>query len=152
MVGEPDEEVDPKDLLLVQIGGASVVAILAMLAVLFAPTSFELLAARLTIAGAIAAQVFLEVVRATHLLEPRYTGFSHSWSEYRGIGQVSPLALSKHVTDDVQPVVDHPDVRACSGLLPRPRTRATPTSPVFNVTPPVVQTRRRPADGPKVPE
>src|SRR5689334_17962925 len=60
IIGEADEEIDPADLLLVQIGGAMAVALLAMVAVVLAPTSYELLAARVTVAGAIAAQVFLE--------------------------------------------------------------------------------------------
>ena len=60
IIGEADEEIDPGDLLLVQLGGAVAVASLAMLAAVLAPTSVELLAARLTVAGAIGAQVFLE--------------------------------------------------------------------------------------------
>jgi hypothetical protein len=60
IVGEDSEEIHAGDLLLVQIGGALAVASLAMLAVVLAPTSFELVAARVTVAGAIAAQVFLE--------------------------------------------------------------------------------------------
>src|SRR6266545_1348573 len=54
------DEVDPWDLLRVQLGGAVAVASLAMLAVVIAPTSIELSAARLTVAGTMAAQVFLE--------------------------------------------------------------------------------------------
>jgi hypothetical protein len=60
IIGEADEEVDPRDLLIVQLGAAAAIALLAMLAVVLAPTSAELAAARLTVAGAIAAQVFLE--------------------------------------------------------------------------------------------
>jgi hypothetical protein len=60
IIGDVEEEIDPWDLLVVQIGGATAVAVLAMLAVVLAPTSAELLAARLTVAGTIAAQVFLE--------------------------------------------------------------------------------------------
>jgi hypothetical protein len=48
------------DLLRVQLGGALAVGSLAMLAVILAPASVELLAARLTVAATIAAQVFLE--------------------------------------------------------------------------------------------
>src|SRR6187200_2608916 len=53
-------EVDSWDLLQVQLGAAFAVASLAMLAVVIAPTSVELAAARFTVAGIIAAQVFLE--------------------------------------------------------------------------------------------
>ena len=60
IIGEASEEVDPWDLLRVQIAGATVVAVLSMLAVIVAPPSAELSAARFTVAGAIAAQVFLE--------------------------------------------------------------------------------------------
>jgi hypothetical protein len=60
IIGEHSHEVDPGDLLLVQLGGAVAVATLAMLAVILTPTSVELLAARITVAGTIAAQVFLE--------------------------------------------------------------------------------------------
>ena len=60
IIGDASEEVDPWDLLRVQLGGALAVASLAMLAVIIAPTSIELRGARLTVAGAIAAQVFLE--------------------------------------------------------------------------------------------
>ena len=48
------------DLLLVQLGGALAVASLSMLAVVIAPTSVELPAARLTVAATIAAQVYFE--------------------------------------------------------------------------------------------
>ena len=57
---DEDEHVDPWDLLKVQLGGAFAVALLAMLAVVIAPTSIELSAARFTVAAAIAALVFLE--------------------------------------------------------------------------------------------
>jgi hypothetical protein len=60
MIGEADEEVDPGELLVVQLASASAIGALAMLAVIVAPTSIELQAARLTVAGLIAAQVFLE--------------------------------------------------------------------------------------------
>ena len=60
MIGEANEEIDPGDLLLVQLGGAVSVAALAMLAVILTPTSVELLAARLTVAGLIGVQVYLE--------------------------------------------------------------------------------------------
>lgn len=61
VVGASEEEaVDPWDLLKVQLGGAFAVALLAMLAVIVAPTSIELSAARFTVAAAIAALVFLE--------------------------------------------------------------------------------------------
>jgi hypothetical protein len=60
IIGDTEEEVPPADLLLVQIGGATVVAVLAMIAVVLAPTSVELLAARLTVSVAIAGQVYLE--------------------------------------------------------------------------------------------
>ncbi len=65
IIGEHTHEVDPGDLLLVQLGGALAVAALSMLAVMLTPTSVELLAARITVAGTIAAQVFLES-RATN--------------------------------------------------------------------------------------
>jgi hypothetical protein len=65
IIGEASEEVDPGDLLLVQLGGAVAVATLAMLAVLVTPTSIELMAARFTVAGTIGALVFLES-RATN--------------------------------------------------------------------------------------
>jgi len=65
IIGEHSHEVDPRDLLLVQLGGAVAVAALSMLAVILTPTSVELLAARITVAGTIAAQVFLES-RATN--------------------------------------------------------------------------------------
>jgi hypothetical protein len=60
MVGVASEEVDPWDLLRVQLGGALAVASLSMLAVFIAPPSIELQTGRLTVAAAIAAQVFLE--------------------------------------------------------------------------------------------
>jgi uncharacterized BrkB/YihY/UPF0761 family membrane protein len=60
IIGEASDEVDSWDLLRVQLGGAVAVASLAMLAVVIAPTSIELAAARLTVAATIAAQVFLE--------------------------------------------------------------------------------------------
>jgi hypothetical protein len=54
------EEVDQWDLLRVQLAGALVVASLAMLAVVAAPPSIELTAARLTVAVTIGLLVFLE--------------------------------------------------------------------------------------------
>jgi hypothetical protein len=60
ITGDPDEEVDPWDLLRVQLGGALAVAALAMLAVLIVPTSIELQAARFTVAATIGGLVFLE--------------------------------------------------------------------------------------------
>ena len=60
IIGEASEEVDPWDLLRVQLGGAFAVASLGMLAVIVTPASIELMAARFTVAAAIAAQVFLE--------------------------------------------------------------------------------------------
>lgn len=60
MIGDASEKVDSWDLLRAQLAGALVVASLAMLAVIIAPTSIELPAARLTVAATIAAQVFLE--------------------------------------------------------------------------------------------
>jgi len=65
IIGDVAEEVDPGDLLLVQIGGALAVAGVSMLAILVAPTSVELQAARLTVAVSIAAMVFLET-RSSH--------------------------------------------------------------------------------------
>jgi hypothetical protein len=60
IIRHASDEVDSRDLLQVQLGGALAVASLAMLAVVIAPTSVELPAARLTVAATIAAQVFLE--------------------------------------------------------------------------------------------
>jgi hypothetical protein len=60
IIGEPSDEVDSWDLLRVQLGGAFGVASLGMLAVIVTPPSIELMAARFTVAAAIAAQVFLE--------------------------------------------------------------------------------------------
>ena len=60
IIGEASDEVDSWDLLRVQLGGAVAVASLAMFAVVIAPTSVELSAARFTVAATIAAQVFLE--------------------------------------------------------------------------------------------
>jgi hypothetical protein len=54
------EKPEAWDLLWVQLGGASAVGSLAILAVLIAPTSLELAAARLTVAATIAAQVYFE--------------------------------------------------------------------------------------------
>ena len=59
MMGD-HEEPGAWDLLRVQLGGALVVGSLAMLAVLIAPTSVELQAARLTVAATIAALVYFE--------------------------------------------------------------------------------------------
>jgi hypothetical protein len=60
IIGEGSEEVNPWDLLRVQLGGALFVATLAMLALVVTPTSIELAASRLTVAATIAALVFLE--------------------------------------------------------------------------------------------
>jgi hypothetical protein len=60
IIGEGDDEVDPWDLLRVQLGGALFVAAFAMLALVVTPSSIELAATRLTVAGTIAALVFLE--------------------------------------------------------------------------------------------
>jgi hypothetical protein len=57
---DASDDVNSWDLLQVQLGGALAVASLAMLAVVIAPTSIELPAARFTVAAIIAAQVFLE--------------------------------------------------------------------------------------------
>jgi uncharacterized membrane-anchored protein len=56
----PPDEVESWDLLWVQLGGALTVAALAIVAVMVAPTSVELPVARLTVAGAIAALVYVE--------------------------------------------------------------------------------------------
>jgi hypothetical protein len=60
LTSAPPEEVDSWDLLWVQLGGALAVAGLAIVAVILAPTSIELPVARLTVAGAIAALVYIE--------------------------------------------------------------------------------------------
>jgi hypothetical protein len=60
IIGDASNEVDSWELLRVQLGGAMAVASLAMLAVVITPTSIELSAARLTVAGTIGAQVLLE--------------------------------------------------------------------------------------------
>ena len=60
MMGDMDEELDPGRLLLVQLGSAVTVGVIAMVAVLVAPPSVELIAARYTVAFTIAALVFLE--------------------------------------------------------------------------------------------
>ena len=60
-----EEEVDPWDLLRVQLAGAAAVALIAMVAVVIAPTSAEVQTARLAVAATIGAQVFLES-RTTH--------------------------------------------------------------------------------------
>jgi hypothetical protein len=60
IIGDAPEEVDPADLLKVQLLGAIAVAMLAMAAAVVAPTSIELSAARFTVAATIAALVFLE--------------------------------------------------------------------------------------------
>jgi len=65
MIGEANEEVNPGDLLLVQLGSALALAGVAMLVVVLVPTSVELVAARLTVAGLIAVQVFMES-RSSH--------------------------------------------------------------------------------------
>ena len=60
VIGEASDDVDQWDLLRVQLGGALFVASLALLALILTPTSVELTASRLTVAGTIAALVFLE--------------------------------------------------------------------------------------------
>jgi hypothetical protein len=60
IIGEASHEVDPWDLLRVQLGGAFAVASLGILAVIVTPASIELMAARFAVAAAIAGQVFLE--------------------------------------------------------------------------------------------
>jgi hypothetical protein len=62
LIGATDEEedVDPWDLLRVQLVGAAAVALVAMAAVVVAPTSVEVQAARFAVAGVIGAEVFLE--------------------------------------------------------------------------------------------
>jgi hypothetical protein len=60
IMGGESDEVDQWDLLRVQLGGALFVAGLAMLALILTPTSIELTASRVTVAGTIAALVFLE--------------------------------------------------------------------------------------------
>ena len=60
IVGESGDEVDAWDLLRVQLAGAFAVAVVVGVAVIIAPTSIELSAARFTVAGVIAALVFLE--------------------------------------------------------------------------------------------
>jgi hypothetical protein len=60
LTSAPPEEVESWDLLWVQLGGALAVAGLAIVAVILAPTSIELPVARLTVAGAIAALVYIE--------------------------------------------------------------------------------------------
>jgi hypothetical protein len=75
IIGEASDEVDPRELLLVQLLGAMAVAALSMLAVLIAPTSVELRAARLTVAGVIAALVFLESRATTSAARAAASGF-----------------------------------------------------------------------------
>lgn len=65
ITGDTRRDVGAWDLLKVQVAGASVVAGLAMLAVIVAPTTLELPAARASVALLIAAQVFFET-RANH--------------------------------------------------------------------------------------
>jgi hypothetical protein len=60
IIGDSGEEIDPGDLLLVQLGGAMAIAALAMLAVIVAPTSIEVEAARYTVAAVIGVEVYLE--------------------------------------------------------------------------------------------
>ena len=75
VIDESSDEVDPWDLLRVQLGGALAVAALAMLAVIVTPTSIELTAARFTVAGVIAALVFLESRASNTLLRAAVYGF-----------------------------------------------------------------------------
>jgi hypothetical protein len=74
VIGEASDEVDPWDLLRVQLGVAFAVAALAMLAVILTPTSIELTAARFTVAGVIAALVFLESRTSNSLLRATVYG------------------------------------------------------------------------------
>jgi hypothetical protein len=60
LIDAPEDDVDPWDLLRVQLAGAAAVALIAMVAVVVAPTSVELQAARLAVAVTIGAEVFLE--------------------------------------------------------------------------------------------
>jgi hypothetical protein len=60
MIGRNLTHGDPWGLLRVQLGAASAICLIATLAVLIAPPSIELEAARLTVAGVIGALVYLE--------------------------------------------------------------------------------------------
>jgi hypothetical protein len=60
IIGKGSHEVDPWDVLRVQLAGACAVAGLAILAVILTPASIELTAARFTVAVVIAVQVFME--------------------------------------------------------------------------------------------
>ena len=57
---EAEDDVDSWDLLRVQLAGAAGVALIAMAAVVIAPTSVEVQAARFAVAATIGGQVFLE--------------------------------------------------------------------------------------------
>ena len=81
IIGETSDEVDPWDLLRVQLGGACFVASLAMLALIVAPASIELAASRLTVAASIAASYSLKAAPATPHFEPRPTVSWHSSPE-----------------------------------------------------------------------
>jgi hypothetical protein len=62
-----DERIDPADLLLVQLAGATFVGSLAAAAVILAPTSVELVATRLTVVGTIGILVFAGARRTRSL-------------------------------------------------------------------------------------
>jgi hypothetical protein len=64
---DDDGEISPWDVLRVQLGGAVLVAALAMLAVVLASTANELLVARITVSATIAALVFAESRRSHRL-------------------------------------------------------------------------------------
>jgi hypothetical protein len=67
IVRTDDAEISPWDVLRVQLGGAVLVAALAMLAVVVASTANELPAARVTVSATIAALVFGETRRSHRL-------------------------------------------------------------------------------------
>jgi hypothetical protein len=75
IMGAPSDGVDQWDLLRVQLGGALVIAGLAMLALILTPTSIELVASRLTVAATIGALVFLESRSSNTALRAALYGF-----------------------------------------------------------------------------
>ena len=95
VIGEGDEDVDPWDLLRVQIGGALFVAVLAMLALVLTPTSIELAASRLTVAATIAALVFLESRTSNSECAPRCTGCRARRGRNRRRDQGAARALTR---------------------------------------------------------
>ena len=96
IIGDVAEEVDPGDLLLVQIGGALAVAGVSMLAILVAPTSVELQAARFTVAVSIAAMVFLETRSSHSTARAAVNGLlGPGGRRVRGVDQGLPLPLSR---------------------------------------------------------